>query len=98
MGETGTFRGAGAVRRRSVRADLHSNNAHAPIGRARVESTGGIVARRKNYGFEKRQRELRKQKKKREKEERRKLIDTPDLEDGRADKDGPFQPGLSDQD
>ncbi len=34
-------------------------------------ASGGTVARRTNYGFEKKQRELRKQKKKQEKAERR---------------------------
>ena len=38
---------------------------------ARVNTYGGTMARRTNYGFEKKQRELRKQKKNQEKAERR---------------------------
>lgn len=56
------------------------------------------MARRKNYGFEKRQRELRKEKKKREKKERRTPTDSPVSEGGRTEEDNATQPGLSDQD
>ena len=38
---------------------------------ARINTYGETMARRKNYSFEKQQRELRKQKKKQEKAERR---------------------------
>ena len=38
---------------------------------ARINTYGETMARQKNYGFEKKQRELRKQKKKQEKAERR---------------------------
>ena len=38
---------------------------------ARINASGETMARQKNYGFEKKQRELRKQKKKQKKAERR---------------------------
>jgi len=56
------------------------------------------VARRKNYGFDKRQREIRKQKKKEKKAERRGLTASTDPEDPKAVDDSPPQPGPRDQD
>ena len=56
------------------------------------------MARRKNYGFEKRQRELRKQEKKREKEERRKLADPSASENGTVEEHDRPEAGLRDQD
>ena len=59
--------------------------ANLPIGRARVESHGGKMARRTNYGFEKRQRELRKQRKKEKKAERRGLKESNDPTSARGE-------------
>ena len=44
---------------------------YIPLRVARINTYGETMARRKNYSFEKQQRELRKQKKKQEKAERR---------------------------
>ena len=43
------------------------------------------MARRKNYGFEKKQREIRKQEKKDKKARRRGLVDPPDPESGKPE-------------
>jgi len=53
----------------SVEKEVHSTcGVHSG---PRESTNGGTVARRTNYGFEKRQRELRKQKRKEEKAERK---------------------------
>jgi len=58
------------------------------------------VARRTNYGFEKRQRELRKQKKKEKKAERRGLTEStnPEREPGEAVDNNPPESGPRDRD
>ena len=48
----------------------HSRGSRAP------DITGGTVARRTNYGFEKKQREERKRKKKEEKAQRRRRVES----------------------
>ena len=90
--------GAGAVRRCAVRADLHTNHALAQLGRARIELGGGTVARRKNYGFEKKQREIRKQRKKDKKAQRRGLIEPTDPGSSEPEDRVPSDPRLRDQD
>ena len=73
----------------------------APVGSARVEACGGRRARRTNYGFEKRQRELKKKKKNEEKAEQRKrqAETNPDQEKGEDAPDkGSLGPGLPDRD
>jgi len=83
-GERGTFRGLDDSR------GLHSGDCES-------KTWGGTVARRTNYGFEKRQRELRKQKRKQEKAERRReeaTDATPD--DSEASDETPPQSGAPD--
>ena len=56
------------------------------------------MARRKNYGFEKRQREIRKQKKKDEKARRRGLIGSTGPESGEPEDSVPSRTDTRDQD
>ena len=66
----------------SLGGAFHPNRAESAREGARRLYTGGPLARRTNYGFEKQQREQRKKKKKEEKAERRRLEEeeakTPD--------------------
>ena len=55
-----------------------------PLGIERVNAYGGTMARRTNYGFEKKQRELRKQKKNQEKAARRNREEEPSPEGDEA--------------
>ena len=56
----------------------------APLEIERVIAYGGTMARRTNYGFEKKQRELKKQKKNQEKLARRNRDEEPSPESGEA--------------
>ena len=56
---------------------LQSKIARLQSGGRESNASGGTVARRTNYGFEKKQRELRKQKKNQEKAERRRREEAP---------------------
>ena len=62
---------AGALPRAPLAGPFLSQLASSDRERAGQDSAGDKVARRPNYGFEKKQRELKKQKKKQEKAERR---------------------------
>ena len=69
-----------------------------PLRITRVNTYGGTMARRTNYGFEKKQRELRKQKKNQEKAERRNREEaaSPAPEGGKAADETPFESEQSD--